>query len=76
METVPENSKIRCYRLLVAGVLDRTLCDHFGGHMSATANGTLYQFPATDQTNLHGVLSHCRDYGTVILSLSVVEEEE
>ncbi|MEZ4592012.1 MAG: hypothetical protein R3D55_12855 [Chloroflexota bacterium] len=57
------------YRLMVAGDLTPTLCDHYGGQLTYDEPFTIYDFQVTDQTHLHGILAHLRDFNVPIVQL-------
>lgn len=57
------------YRLMVAGDLTPALCDHYGGQITHNDSLTIYDFQVTDQTHLHGILAHLRDFNIPIVQL-------
>lgn len=64
----------RHYRLVVAGELDTSLCDHYGGSVTSANVLSIYEFCVADQTGLHGILAHLRDFDIPIVQLICTDQ--
>ncbi|RYV49640.1 hypothetical protein [Pengzhenrongella frigida] len=75
MTRPPHGPSPSCYRLRVAGHLDRHWSAWFGGlELTHEADGTTsLSGVVSDQAELHGLLTRVRDLGVTLISVEAVD---